>query len=126
MQGSALGFSFLTVVLVVFAALVILGRSTATSLGAFQLFDSLIVFTALLVLTIGNIFIVYGLKKQRLWAISLGSIEVVALIVTVLISMWLDDSSIIGSATVLLLMIVLLRSIYNDYLTYKDTEISDI
>jgi hypothetical protein len=126
-QGSALGFSFLILVLVVFAALVALGTSTAKFLGEIQLFDSLMVFTALIVLTIGNIFIVYGLKKQMLWAIFLGSIEVVVLMVTVFVSMWLDDfSSIIGSSAVLLLMIGLLSSIYNDYLTYKNSDVPHV
>lgn len=116
-MGLALGFCFLTLLFVIVAVLVHMGIYIDILLGSHAninvtLFSSLSIIAALI-----NAAIVYGLRNQKRWAIIIGSVEMLMLIVAVIANVVLTGFSDIVSSLYWLIIasffLVALRFEYN-------------
>ena len=93
MKGSAVGFSFLTLFSVIVAVLAQMGIFIGVMLGNFtdvnlNYFSSFSILVAIL-----NAFIVFGLRRRKNWAVVLGSVEMLVLVIAVITNLILEGFS---------------------------------
>ena len=94
MKGVAVGVSFLTLFSVIAAFLVHMGIYMDILLGSHAEINVAILSSVSIVWALINASIVYGLRRQEVWAIILGGIEMVILIIAAianLVSVGLSD-----------------------------------
>lgn len=127
MKGVALGFSFLTLFSVIVAVLVQMGSYLDILLDSHTdinvaVFSSFSIGVALI-----NASIVYGLSRQKVWAIVLGSIEMVLLIIIVGANLVSDGlSGILGSVYWLVIASFFLLALRTEYNEIKRQQVSHV
>lgn len=127
MKGVALGFCFLTLFSVIVAVLVHMGIYIDILLGS-HADNNVAIFSSLsIVFALINASIVYGLRRQKLWAIILGSIEMVILIIAVvgnLVSEGLSD--ILSSLYWLIIASLFLLALRTEYNEIESQRVSHV
>lgn len=118
MKGVALGFSFLTLFSVIVAVLVHMGIYISILLDSNTKINPAVFSSISIGVAIINASIVYGLRRQKVWAIVLGSIEMVLLIIIVGTNLVSDGlSDIVGSLYWLIIatfFLIALRAEYSE------------
>lgn len=123
MTGSALGFSFLTLISVIMLALSLMGVSIFWFNGLNSSEESLysIAFIAMLVFcAILNAVIVYGLRQKSIWATYLAGVEIVALLSVIFANLWMNEtSSLLSSLIPILILGSILIAVIQDHSDFK-------
>lgn len=127
MKGSAVGFSFLTLLLVIVSVLthmgifigVLLGNFADANLTYFSYFSILV---AML-----NASIVFGLRRRQNWAVFLGSAEMLVLIIAAIANLLLEGiSELLVSCYWILIAALFLLALKSDYEAFKNRTRSQI
>jgi len=127
LKGSAVGFSFLTLFLVIAAVLAHMGIFIGTLLGNNSDVNLIFVSTISIAVAILNAFIVFGLKRRQNWAIVLGSIEMLVLAIAAVINLMLYGlSELLGTCYWLLIAELFLFALKSDYEDFKNRSESHI
>lgn len=127
MKGSALGFSFLTLVIVIIAVLAHMGVYISLFLGDYTHLSLASVSSISIIAVSINMMIVYGLRRRRYWAIFIGAIEMIVLIFVAIFNLWLSQPTSIGTGfTYLLIPVALLLALRTDYQEFKSHEVSHV
>jgi len=123
LKGSALGFSFVTLVTIIGFALVLINAMVGVFIDIIPVW-SLFVIVPISVLLIGlNALIVYGLSRKKNWAVFLGAIEVSILVLLTLIDVIGGGIlSLISSILFLAILLSLLFALRRDYYKFKSDE----
>lgn len=127
MKGVALGFSFLTLFSVIVAVLVHMGIYIDILLDSHTDTNATVYSSFSIGVALINASIVYGLRKQKVWAIILGSIEMVLLIIVVSANLAADSpSGTIGSLYWLIIASFFLVALRAEYNQIKRPRISNV
>lgn len=125
MKGSALGFSFISLISALFLGLVLFGGSVGVIIDLVSEVSVITWTLPLLFILCLNIAITIGLKNRKVWAIFAGSAEVSALMILILFNLWQQGiSALIWSVFSLPILASLLALIYKDYLSFKNPAVS--
>ena len=120
MKGSVVGFSFLTLFLIIAAVLAHMGIFIGTLLGNHTSVNLTFVSTISVAVAILNGFIVYGLRRRQNWAVVLGIIEMLVLVIAAITNLMFNGSSeLLGTCYWLLIAILFLFSLKSDHEDFK-------
>jgi hypothetical protein len=121
LKGSAVGFSFLTLFSVIVAVLAQMGIFIGVMLGNFTdanltYFSSFSILVAIL-----NAFIVFGLRRRKNWAVVLGSVEMLVLVIAVITNLMLEGfSALLVSFYWLFIAALFLLALKSDYEEFRN------
>jgi len=121
LKGSAVGFSFLTLFSVITAVLAHMGIFIGGLLGNDTDLNLILISAIFVAVAILNAFIVYGLKRRQNWAVALGGIEMIVLIIAAVINVTLNGfSELFGTCYWLLIASLFLISLRSDYEEFQN------
>ncbi|MFT2090935.1 hypothetical protein [Paraglaciecola sp. 2405UD69-4] len=121
MKGSAVGFSFLTLFSVIAAVLAHMGIFIGGLLGNDTALNLILISAIFVAVAILNAFIVYGLKRRQNWAVALGVIEMIVLIIATVTNVTLNGfSELFGTCYWLLIASLFLISLRSDYKDFQN------
>jgi len=127
LKGVALGFSFLTLFSVIAAVLMHMGIYIDFLMDNHADINVAVFSSFSIGLAVLNASIVYGLRRQKIWAIILGSVEMVLLIIVVSTNLILDSLSGIGGGLYWLLIASLfLIALRAEYTKIKFQRVSHV
>ncbi|WP_371196390.1 hypothetical protein [Glaciecola sp. SC05] len=128
MKGAALGFSFLTLIIAIIFALLLMGAMVGVIIGFLPTVSLTYVAPVFVVLLSLNALIVYGLRRQKIWAVILGTVEVIALLSAILLKMLFEGftTSLVISILFISLLASLLSALYRDYQVINGSEVTHV
>jgi hypothetical protein len=126
-KGASVGFSFLTLIIFLMATVghlvIFVGMFTEQASTVNFLFVTPI---SLLIFSF-NALIVFGLRRRRFWALLVGSLEMIVLIIAALANIWSAGmSGVIFSLVLVLFSTSMLIALRNDFNEIKAHEASHV
>ncbi|WP_395343784.1 hypothetical protein PN836_010285 [Ningiella sp. W23] len=118
----------MTLIIVIIFALLLMGATVGVIIGFLPTVSLTFAAPVFVVLLSLNALIVYGLRRQKLWAVILGTVEVIALLSAILLKMWFEGftTSLVSSILFMSLLASLLSALYRDYRAIKDSEVTHV
>jgi hypothetical protein len=127
LKGSAIGFSFLTLFSVIVAVLAQMGVFIGVMLGNFTDVNPIYISSIPILVAILNALIVFGLRCRQNWAVVVGCVEILVLVIAVIANLMLEGfSELLMSCYWLIIAALFLFALKNDYDEFRNRRESHV